>query len=663
MTSPVLVPKEPRRRRSSLKRQRLTVLIALGVVVLLAVAFAIIYTLTSRIVFPDADGTKYYIVKEDGIYVMQDADGNRLPMNEDESYYITSLGTILTVDEDTGEYVVVAAVLPVEGEALEFQSYDGTFDILLYPMLERAQIASIRIVNETGDFTLRYNEEKDDFEISGFEDYTYDDIMFSSLVVATGYTSTHMRLELSKVKEYGYAEYGLPDDPNDAKQYFEITTREGKTHKVILGNLVPSGSGYYARHADREEVYILKETETTTYSKAFSEVMFSNVESFVEPLLTVPMSSTNYYDVTDFQIHTVDKITDEMLNDPDFDASTLLENVISFDFTPIEVRKGTLDTSTPYEGTGRYAGFPINSLRVDDCLNNLMNMEAKKVVRIFTEEEQKSGRFLFFQYCRDKGYDVAYSLQFISNLSREGADKDYEPKEYAAQEIWISSITADGTYYAFNPAFGMIVEVGRQHMEYLEWNPFSWIESNTMRSGIAYLQEMICTVPGYAQIAGLTGSEIRFTFDNSESIKAAGENMAAIPPTNLLNVWANGNKVDAMQVKLFYESLLRSSLSGMASCSEEQQAAFREAAVSEGYTKGNVKPLFVIKMVYNTLSDGSGETETRTYCFYEYGGGSQCFMTYNGLGSFYMLQDRVEKVMSDLGRVFTGETITPSGKT
>lgn len=661
MTSPVLVPKEPRRRRSSLKRQRLYVIIALCVVALLAVAFAITYHFTSRTVFPDADGTKYYIVEKSVGYVMQDEDGNELPMNEDKTYYITKLGTIVMVDPYSGEATVVAAVIPVGSEALEFQSYKGAFDILLYPMLERSQIESIRLVNKKGDFTITYNEEKDDFEIVGYEGYDYSDISFSSLVVATGYTNTHMRLDLEKVKLYGYAEYGLPDDPDDAEHYFVITDRSGNVHKVILGNKIPSGAGYYARHADREEVYILKETESTTYSKSFTEVIFGGVEYFVQPLIVTPMTSTNYFDVLDFQINNVKPITDEMLNDPNFDGSNLMSNIITFDFTPIELRKGTLDTSAPYKGKGAYEGFPISSLMVDECLHNLMNVEAAEVIKIFDEEKAKIGLYEFFKFCQEKKVDVSFSLGYTSVLSRD-AESNYAPKETAPQQLWVSKVTANGTYYVYNDAFSMIVEVGREHFEYLEWTAFDWVESDLFRSGIAYLQSMTVIVPGYQGVNGLDKDTYRFEFDNSESLKQESAAQSALPPTSKLLVWESGNKMDTLRVKTFYETLLRSSISGLAGCTEAEQAAFREAARSEGYSKGDVKPFLVVKLEYSMLPDGSGGTETRTYCFYKYGGGSQCFLAYNGLGSFYMLQDRVEKIIADLGRVFTGETITPTGK-
>ena len=79
MTCPVYEPQKPRRKRSALKRQRMAILISLIVVALLAGSFAVVYHFTSRTTFLDADNeTEYYIVEVDGIYVIQDAEGNTL---------------------------------------------------------------------------------------------------------------------------------------------------------------------------------------------------------------------------------------------------------------------------------------------------------------------------------------------------------------------------------------------------------------------------------------------------------------------------------------------------------------------------------------------------------------------------------------------------------
>ena len=125
-------------------------------------------------------------------------------------------------------------------------------------------------------------------------------------------------------------------------------------------------------------------------------------------------------------------------------------------------------------------------------------------------------------------------------------------------------------------------------------------------------------------------------------------------------------KEQLTQFRLFYQTLIYSSLSGSASCSEEQQQAFRDAAlnVDGGYvTADGQNAQIVINMTYNTGEKGDGEDILRSYAFYKYGGGRQSFMAYNGNGGFYILQNRVDKIMSDAGKIFDPAlTIDPQSK-
>lgn len=671
MIGPVATPKQPHRRRnSSFRRTATAVIISLAVVALLAVTFAVVHFFTSRTLFEDVDGGKYYIKQRDGMYVLLDDDGVMVRMNDEGEYYITDYGTLLMVDVDTGEYYVVASVLPANGEDLEFKSYTGSFDVLMYPYLQRSEISSIHVVNEKGDFTIAYDSETDDFKILEYEGYEYDDVMFSSLVVTTGYTSTLMRLDIGKAlsgenttdkngydkyqgfRENGYAEYGLPENPADAKVYYEITDRSGKTHKVIIGDKVPSGTGYYARHAERDEVYILKETEQTTYSEPLSTVLFEGVERYVKPLVAYPMSSNSYFDVSDFVINKVSEITDEMLETltPEQIVEQMLNAVIGFSYEPIELRRGTLHASRPYKGVGKYEAFGINSFNVDDCLQNLMDMTGDRVVRIFKDEEADGALFTFF-----RNYGFSYCIEYTANIARD--PETYAVTDSAYQRIWFSKISADGTYYVYNEAFQMIVEVDRSHVEYLEWTDAEWVEQDLFSgANIAYLEQMICTVPGYANYVGLDRAQNVFNFNNSASIEGwESSSQQPMPPSDLMVVQANGVGGNMTAVRLYYQMLIYSSLGGIVTeeeCSKEQQDAFRSGAV---------EALFEVKLSYNEQADGSGKTVIRNVRFYDYGNDMKCFVTLNGEGGFFMSRDRVEKMMRDLGYVFTGDTIVPGG--
>ena len=658
MTSPVNMPKPPKKRRSSLKRQRMLVAIMLCVVLVLGVAFAIVHYFTSRTAFYDWDNTKYYIVNDNGVYSMTTKDGDVLTETE-EGYYVTALGTVVDVDEETGEFSVVAAVPTTGSETLEFSKYKGTFDVLLYPVLQRANIQSIEIVNEKDSFAFVRDAAGTSFEIKGHPGIAYDSNMFATLVVCTGYTATYMRLDSQKVKEYGFGEYGLPENPAEAKTYFVITDTAGNSHKVIVGDIIPSGAGYYACYEGRDEVYVMKDLEESEYNSTFTKtIVESVVEDYVTPISVMTMTNSNYFDVSNFKLNTVKPITDAMLSDPDFNANDMLTNVITFSYSPIEQRTGTFYSNLPYTGQGAYSGYHINSDRVDDCLQNIRYMETIRTERLLSSEENEIGELIFAAE-----YGIAYCLEYTHNTARAGADQDYKVTDSIYQQVWISPLTDDGTYFLYNAMFGMIIEVGRSQLEYLEWAPYAWIETDVFVGNIVYLDKIEMDIPTGVLVNGETVYSMLFDVDNHDSLSEwdKSSDQAASIPTNLMKVWANGSPADLSQFKKFFQTLIYSSLSGMATCSEEDQAAYREASTLPGHKKDDIAPYLVITMTFNTEADGSGENVVRTFCFYRYSQ-RQCFVTLNGNGSFYMLQPRVEKIINDVARVFNGETINPQGK-
>lgn len=700
MTSPVFEPNAPRRkRRSALKRQRLIILVLLVVVGLLGGAFGVVYYYTSRNLvtlngepLTDADGTRYYAKQVGGVWAVVNEDGVTCETTDDSNdystVYRTADGALVEIDHASGKATVIAIVDAEGDEDREYNSATNSFDILMYPLLEREQIGSIRVVNEKGEFTflqMRVCTDKEclhsftysaaaenklacpkcgasttrtGFQLEGFPTHTYDENLFSTLVISTGYTSTYMKLDLEKVKAYGYAEYGLPTNPADAKNYFVITGTDGRSQKVILGNAVVSGTGYYAMREGSPDVYILKEMEETEYSYTLSKALLSGIEEYVTPTVTDTMSSTDYFDVSNFELNSVANLTEEMLKNPDLDIDSLITNIVKFSYIPIELRQVSFGSTTPYNGSVKYDGFSVSDYMIDDCLQNLMDLTPLRTVKLFTEEENEDQKGLL-HFARE--YGVAFCMEYTHNIERD-AKKNHKPTKWVDQLIWISPLSEDGTYFLYNEAYQMIVEVERTYLEFLQWDTFTWVESDVFDGGITFMEKLEIILPGKAPLV--------FELDNSESLIGWEEEGASSIPVTKLKVWLNGQALSTEQIKqfkLFYQTLIYSSLSGSASCPEEQQQAFRDAAknVAGGYvTADGQQAQIVLNITYNTKVRGDGEEVFRSYAFYKYGGGRQCFMAFNGNGGFYMLQSRVSKIVSDVGLIMDPSTpIQPQAKT
>ena len=112
-----------------------------------------------------------------------------------------------------------------------------------------------------------------------------------------------------------------------------------------------------------------------------------------------------------------------------------------------------------------------------------------------------------------------------------------------------------------------------------------------------------------------------------------------------------GIEVNAAQFRKFYQTFLYSAYSGNAAITEEEQSAFRAQGDDAD-------------VVMRFTFDVDGKEVTYVYRCYNYSA-RQTFMTKNSNGSFYILQSQVQKIINDLGRVFSTaaeDVIDPTGR-
>ena len=660
------------RRRSSLKRQRLATLIVLGVVVVLAVTFALVWRFTSRITveYPngdnvtDADGTKYYAVQKDGVWVMINEHGDVCGKTAD-GLYKTADGTLVMIDTEEGTPTVVATVLLHGTESTMLNANDGSYDILLYPMLEREDIQSIEVKNTKDHFTVE-RQSDGSFILKGYPKAPVRDVMLSTLVVITGYTRTIARLDLSPenpdaegFRQNGYAEYGLPEDPAAAENYFVITAKDGTTHKVIIGNIILDDTGYYARYADRDDVYVLSQMKESQFNSTLSGTLLCAKEDYVTPTITATMSEKYYFDVTDFTIY---KTNAETANT---DLSTY-EKVVQFSFSPIAARQNTYYAHMPYSGQGKLEGYAINDTRADICLTSLLDMIPTKTVTVYSDDGETDNNLDDFI----AKYGVGFAIEFTLNTARAGVDSNYKPTEWIDHQIWISPMheTEDGTevYYMFNETYDMVVMMERRFVEFLEWNDYKWVEPGIFEANIIYLKEMDIVIKNgtvfgeneeNAGLSGVTNASFDVSYVDDDGIAATvNSNNAEIRVfyDYIQNGISSGNNnlfSDTLKFKYFYQTLHYSELyDSMPADSEERQEQLK-----------GTEPDLEITMRFDV---GEGKTLTKTYRFYYYEAGDRgCYVTVNNNGSFYMQQKRVDKIVSDLGRLLhPTAVITPTAK-
>lgn len=675
MTDQKRLPPPKRSRRSALKRQRMALLIGLGVVALLTIAFILVHIFTSRVLFEDVDGTKYYAVRDNGAYVLENEDGKAMPTNSD-GLYITVANTLVNVDADSGKCTVVAVVLTADSiEITKFNYSTYSYDVLMYPQIEMNGstdancIQSIEIKNkferetEDGgtetveDHYIFYLNDKGEYVIKNCPGIEIDEVMFASIAVSTGYTRAVKRLDLSEsnphaegFRQNGYAEYGLPETDAEGENYFIITSKAGTSYKVLIGDRAPDGSGYYARFAGRPDVYIISESETTDYSTAFSETFFAELEDYVVPNVVVPMTSSNYFDMQNFTIMELTGVTGNDWNNAAY------RQIVQFSYIPIELRTGTINASRPYVGfigdppadgsEGKLSsGYHINYYNADDCLQNIQMMQGARVVWLDNGRDDTLDHISF-----TAKYGCQFAMNFTFVSERNGANYNYAPKTEVDQRIWISPKTEDDTYFVYSDFYDMVLEVEAIYFEFLEWQDVEWVEKDILSVHIGYVEKLEFTIGNGILVNGGKTHHVVLDFDNSETDQSATSD--SYITTDLLKIFAtynNGTAHVSEQIstdlyRQLHLVLLYSSLEGDATLDPATQEAYRNA--------GDSAADLVIRMTLNE----DGVSNTYTYRFYNYTA-RQTYVTVNGVGTSYMLHKQVDKIISDLGKLLSGTNI------
>lgn len=661
--------------KTALQRQRRIVLYLLIAVAILGVALGLTLFFTSRTPFIDpTDGTKYYVAKKDDVYVLKTTDGEVLPTTSGGNY-VTAAGTIVYIDDNTGEFSTVAAVLVEDGETVRFDSFEGKYDVLLYPLLERAAIASIEVHNQNGSFKflrrdiLVDGEIDTEFLIENRPDLAVDEsILFATLVYFTGRTQTMLRLDTNRVKELGYAEYGLPENPEDATQYFVITAKDGPSHKVIIGDEIPSGDGYFVRYAGRDAVYVLSELTKSEYNGTFKEALLGRVEDYVTPpSISYTMETGSYFDVSDFKLY----------------KNGVSEPIIGFSYSgSIDKRNNTYYANIPYTTDSNLSGYTVNSYSVDDCLYTLYTWVPDFVVKLGNAETV--GDTDVNEWLKPYGLDTdsyAYQFSFIFNRERTyNKETGKDVIKHADQEkhiVLVSEKQEDGYYYVYNlcytydskskdfttltPGYNMIVAIDESQLDFLFYTQKDWISADLFSGSISYLEEISLKIAPDTISQYPSGYQQTFILDNSATLKYLAENpttSSQLSTDQMVVRDSAGTVLNTMQIKHFYQSLLYTACSGYSDLTQAQKQAHIDSG-TEGATLV-IKLKYVLRELNEDTGDyeETGEVIVREYCFYEnLSTPLQFFTTVNGVGDFYLPTSRIKKVLNDITKLYgTPET-------
>lgn len=501
-------PATGRRRRSILKTQQRLVAVLLVCVILLGVGLGVATYYVNRIIYTDLDGLKYYVKEKGGSYVLCDKEGYTLETTKD-GYFSTTLGTLVEVNKETGACTTIAVVDTEDGEDI------GTSRrILMFRHTQQSSIQSMQVHTSTSDYTF-YRDSDDTFQIKGYEGTPYDKALLSQLAVSCGYPLTMEKVK-DPIKDANgkYTEYGLDDQKRtdaDGKEYdyspswYRLVDTSNNMHTVFVGDMIPSGAGYYVRYSGRDAVYIMNYSVDASLISVYGQSTLTEnvdsvfelpIETFVTPSVCYPMTMNNYFNVKNFSIFN----GHELANVKDPENSSVMP-IISFSYWDLDSRTGTFYANTAY--VMNYPDqYDIDADSAGAALQAFYSMSFLNVTKLGPNDDDMKELGL---------YDPEYVIYFEYTPTDSSGNAE-EPIEHT---ILVSKMTDRGTYYMTSALYDMVVEVSRTQLLFLDYRLVDWVNSSYFSMNLAWATEIMLETPA---------GTYHFYLDNSESDSVTNPN-------------------------------------------------------------------------------------------------------------------------------------------
>ena len=564
--------REQRKKSSLLRRRKIIIIISVLFVIASGIALYFINQYVNNVIpYVDAvDNTTYYIKSVNGLWKMYDKSGVLLPTEDAFGYYVTNSGTLVEVRAETGVYYTRAVPDISDGELTEYEK------VLIFKHIESKEIRSIEVHNQVDVYKFyRYDINKmqtDDsagFVLSGSPLLTLKKDELSSLSIAAGYPLATMRVDDYKTVDgkIDLSEYGLAPEKRTkieknekgedvvveydyTPSYYILTTTKGERFKMIIGDCLVNGGGYYAQYIELEGETEKPRNKIYVLGSSISYSLLADAKTYITPGIAYPVTQNDYYDVTDF---TLSKKVDGKQ-----------QNIVSFSFVPIADRTGTVRGSKPYVFTDeRSDAYQPNYDKIDSCLLAFMEptivditvLQPSKAERakygLMTEALDAEGNPIINEnQTKEYIYDAEYTISF----KRTAKDNEGNLVNFL-QTVYISKKNANGNYYSYTKldfldntsmsnvtgiTFDMICEVSGDTFSFLAYDEFDWTYPYVLETGIKYATSLQVTSKDYS--AKFDINNIKDGDDNAISISGSSNANQSVTTFGILKVKdAQGN--------------------------------------------------------------------------------------------------------------------------
>ncbi len=470
------------------------------------------------------------------------------------AYFFVIKPLVESIPETPPEEVIL-----LEGEVLGPQNR-----IFIMEYIDKDNVSFVKVHNEYGEFGVTYDEEEETYIVTDHPAAVYDREKLQSLLSAAGYTLAMERITDSTEN---FSEYGLSELDNPA--WYEIGDRNGNTHKLYIGDIIPSNAGYYIRYDGRNAVYVLDST--------ISETLLSPLEAIISPTLAFPIPQNAYHTIANFFLFSGEA------------------PVVAIEAMGEETKRA--DGSVILHKFLYPEQYLPNETRYLDVFSLFCDYKGKSVLKYKPTKEDLENYGL-----DTPEFDLYFEYNTIPN------------------NILFSEKTNDSTRYAYSPIFDVICELDSDKVAFLDYTLIDWIERPIMQVNIASVTDII-----------LESEKGNYHFE----LGFEDEVLTTVREKNRFVTVA-----DIDNFRKFYQTILMTTVQDNAELTAEQ--------ISELEADGAYLTITVVME--------NGEKTVRKFYPYET---RRSFYTIDGKGDFYVLRDRMVKIVDDAEKAINGITIYP----
>jgi len=486
-----------------------------------------------------------------------------------------------------------------------------------------------------------------EFYLTGYEYAPYDNTKIAYLINSTGMTICSARIEDHCTD---YSKYGLAfEDENDI-MYFTITKTDGTSYKVYVGNMLPSGNGYYARVAGSDTL-----RSTGLEQERDSVYLFSNSYIGVS-LMTYPPFMADPYITYPLDLNTNSKL----------DMFYLIDYYNDFTFSVLPVKSARNDPFSPFSGSCLYytvdpEGY-YASTAFEDMVVSLQEFKGSAVLELgspVTVIDEETGEEV-----------IEYGLT-QQQLEKYGLDSEHYRYDLyfvhlgIPNDVIFSDLRTDASgnryYYAYSFTFNSLLYVSYETAPFLRWDRSVFI--NTAPVGLSIYNCDTYSIKGSYVDLGVE-------FPDRKGVQTVDETFRVSGNSNTVTVkrMKTGEAIDRYNFSRLYLQTLYLNMR------EELPSEERDRILAEVSPACEITISTRASIVYKTDSAGNETNEvdytlpsvTRVYRFYPFSSG-RMLMTVESIdekgvsggekGSYYVMAAKIDQLLSSAISVANGIAI------